>query len=77
MSAAADVVPLARPVLGEAEERAVVDVLRSGAGSVRLLGAQFGFSAGPSVSTVAIGAVDALGPTAGAFRVDVDDVTLQ
>ena len=28
--AATDVVPLARPVLGEAEERAVVDVLRSG-----------------------------------------------
>jgi perosamine synthetase len=28
--AATDVVPLARPVLGEAEERAVIDVLRSG-----------------------------------------------
>ncbi len=30
MSVAADVVPLAQPVLGEAEERAVIDVLRSG-----------------------------------------------
>jgi perosamine synthetase len=28
--AATEVVPLARPVLGEAEERAVLDVLRSG-----------------------------------------------
>ncbi len=30
MTAATDVIPLARPVLGEAEERAVIDVLRSG-----------------------------------------------
>ena len=30
MSATTDVIPLARPVLGEAEERAVIEVLRSG-----------------------------------------------